>query len=106
MTGWLENLAPMLLIACFALMALGLAQLARIQKEAIAHHRGVTREEANRIYNRDYTDGDGASFSWREMRDYCRQTGASSRLQLWILVVVAAICGGIGSILLDQMLRN
>lgn len=105
--GWSsDNLAPMLLIACFALLAVGLGQLARIQKEAIAHLRGVSREEANRIYNRDYTDGDGASFSWREMRDYCRQTGASSRLRLWLLVVVASISGGIASILLDQMLRK
>ena len=102
----ISYLPSALIIACFALLMLGFAQLARIQKEAIAHLRGVSREEANRIYSRDYSDGDGARFSWREMRDYCRQTGASSRLHLWLLVVVAAICGGIGSILLDQMMRN
>ena len=102
----LSDLPSALIIASFALLMLGLAQLAQIQKEAIAHLRGVSREEANRIYYRDYSDGDGARFSWREMREYCRNTGATARLRLWLLVVVAALCGGIGSILLDQMLRN
>lgn len=94
-----------LIIACFALLALGLSQLARIQKEAIAFTRGVTGEEAERIYNRDYTDGDGASFNWREIRDYCRAADAWPRLRLWILVVIVAIAGGIGSIFLDQAMR-
>jgi hypothetical protein len=93
------------MVACFALLMLAFAQLARIQKEAIGHLRGISREEADRIYYRDYSDGDGARFSWREMRTYCRETGASSRLRFWSWTVVAAIGGGIGSIFLDQALR-
>ena len=102
----LNDLPPALIIACFALLGLGLTQLAKIQKEAIAYLRGVSREEAERIYHSDYRDGDGASFSWREMRDYCRATDAAPRFRLWITVVITAIGGGIGSIFLDQALRN
>ena len=102
----MEDVAPMLLIACFGLLMVSLGQLARIQKEAIAHSRDISAEEANRIYKRDYTDGDGASFNWREMRDYCRAVGESSRLSLWVMMVIASIAGGIGSILLDQALRQ
>src|SRR5262245_62089799 len=100
----LNDVAPTLLIVCFGLLALGLSQLARIQKEAVAHSRGISREEADRIYRRDYTDGDGATFNWREMRDYCRDVG-SSRLRFWVSIVIVSIGGGIGSIFLDQALR-
>lgn len=100
------DIAPALLVVCFALLALGLSQLARIQKEAIGRSRGISAEEADTIYHRDYSDGDGAALNWREIRDYCRATDASARLRLWLLVVIAAIGGGIGSIFLDQALRN
>jgi hypothetical protein len=101
----LGDVAPALLIACFGLLALALSQLARIQKEAIAHLRGVSADEADRIYRRDYSDGDGASFNWREMRDYCRAAGESRRLRFWVSLVIVSIGGGIGSIFLDQALR-
>lgn len=99
------DLAPALLIGCFALLTLGLGQLARIQKEAIGHLRGVSLEEARQIYNRDYTDGDGAQFRWGEMRAYCRSTSSSGRLRLWVIMALTAVAGGIGSIFLDQALR-
>jgi hypothetical protein len=101
----LHDVAPALLTACFGLLVLGLSQLARIQKEAIAHSRGVSADEANRIYHRDYSDGDGASFNWREMRDYCRAAGESTRLSFWSSMLIVSIGGGIGSIFLDQALR-
>lgn len=94
-----------LIIACFALLALALSQLARIQKEAIGHSRGVSKDEADHIYRRDYTDGDGATFNWKEMRDYCRAIGETSRLSLWVTLVIASIAGGAGSVFLDQALR-
>jgi hypothetical protein len=101
----LGDVAPALLIACFGLLVLGLSQLARIQKEAIAHSRGVSADEADRIYRRDYSDGDGVSLNWREMRDYCRAVGESTRLRFWVSMVIVSIGGGIGSIFLDQALR-
>lgn len=101
----LDDVAPALLVACFCLLGLGLSQLARIQKEAIAHLRGASADEADLIYRRDYTDGDGASFSWREVRDYCSAAGQSTRLTFWVSIVMVSIGGGIGSILLDQALR-
>jgi hypothetical protein len=101
----LDDVAPALLVACFGLLALGLSQLVRIQKEAIAHSRGVSADEADLIYRRDYSDSDGASFNWREMRDYCRAVGQSSRLGFWVSIVIVSIGGGIGSVFLDQALR-
>lgn len=95
-----------LIVACFALFGLGLIQLGRIQKDAIGHLRRISAEEADLIYHRDYVDSDGVVLNWREIRDYCRATRSWPRLRLWLLVVVGAIGGGIGSIFLDQALRN
>lgn len=99
------DIPPALMVACFVVFAVGLSQLARIQKEAIGHSRGISAEEADLIYHRDYSDGDGVALNWREIRNYCRDTGASSRLRLWVMVVIAAIGGLIGSVFLDHALR-
>src|SRR5688572_19978348 len=99
----LSDVAPALLVACFGLLGIGLSQLDRIQKEAIAHSRGVSADEADLIYHRDYSDGDGVTFNGREMRDYCRAVGESKRLRFWVSLVIVSI--GIGSIVLDQALR-
>jgi len=101
----ITDIPPMLMIAFFGLLVLGLAQLARIQVEAIGHLRGISPAEAKSIYSRDYTDGDGAQLNWSEMRAYCRSTHCSGRLRFWIGIEVTALMGGIGSILLDQALR-
>jgi hypothetical protein len=100
-----DDVAPMLMIAFFGLLVLGLAQLARIQVEAIGHLRGISPAEARSIYSRDYTDGDGAQLKWSEMRAYCRSAHCSGRLHFWIAVEVTALLGGVGSIVLDQALR-
>ena len=100
-----SDIAPALMIAFFGLLVLSLSQLARIQMEAIGHSRGVSPDEAKRIYYRDYSDGDGAQFRWGEMRAYCRSTGSSGRLRLWVIMALTAAAGGIGSIFLDQALR-
>jgi hypothetical protein len=105
MTWSLGNVAPTLLTAFFFLLMVSLSQLARIQKEAIAQLRGVSADEADRIYRRDYSDGDGANFSLREMREYCRAAGETSRLRFWVWAMIVSIGGGIGSIFLDQALR-
>lgn len=99
------DIPAMLLIACFGILVLALAQLARIQKEAIGHARGISPAEAERIYREDYTDGDGVTFRWREMHAYCRSTGNAARFRFWIGMALTAVAGGIGSILLDQALR-
>jgi hypothetical protein len=104
-TWSLGNVAPTLLIVCFFLLMVSLSQLARIQKEAIAHLRRASADEADRIYRGDYSDGDGASFSWGEMREYCRGAGETSRLRFWVWAMIVWIGGGIGSIFLDQALR-
>jgi hypothetical protein len=100
-----SEIAPILLILFFALLVLALAQLARIQKEAIGHSRGISAAEAGKIFDRDYSDGDGVQFRWTEMRAYCRSTGRSGRLRFWIAMELASVAGGIGSILLDHALR-
>lgn len=53
------DIPPMLLIAFFGLLALALSQLARIQMEAIRYSRGISSDEAKKIYDRDYAVGDG-----------------------------------------------
>ena len=100
-----SDIAPALMVTCFGLLVFALSRLARIQVEAIAHLRKISHGEAKRVYYEDYTDGDGAHFSWSEMRSYCRVTGASARLRFWIIAVIMAIAGGIGSIVLDKALR-
>ena len=99
------DIAPALMIAFFGLLAVSLSQLARIQMEAIGHSRGISHAEARKIYFRDYTDGDGARFSWGEMRAYCRAIDSSGRFLFWIGMAATAVAGEVGSILLDQALR-
>lgn len=94
----------MLSIGCFGLLMLSLSHLARIQLEAIAYLRKIPPSEAKKIYDRDYTDGDGASLSWQEMSSYCRSTDSSSRLHLWCGMLLASMVGGVGAIVLDQTL--
>ena len=102
----LSYLPAALIIVCFVLLAIALSQLGRIQKEAIGHLRGLSADEADLIYRRDYTDGDGVTLNWKEMRSYCRDVGASSRLRFWVLFAISSIGGGIGAVFLDQAMRN
>ena len=99
------DIAPILLIAFFGLLAVALSQLARLQMEAIGHSRGISRDEAKKIYDQDYMVGDGVRFRWGEISTYCRSTGNTGRLRFWITAAFTAVAGLMGSIFLDQALR-
>ena len=100
-----NDIPSALAIASFAVLAFAFHQLARIQMEAIGHLRGIAAIEARKVYYQDYCDGDGARFSWREIRDYCRGSGNVRRLRFWIVIEIGALGGLVGSIILDNALR-